>query len=161
MLPLPSDQLSMLMFYQAFKAHSSPSFVWMPMKHHAMGTQCFWRASSDLFLVECVNLSFINKQKPSRSRPENRRVMSATLETCHGESWRHSEPQLVSLAVKRWTPNEPGGCSSVLVTKPASLVTVQLTRALVRDISPPVESQVSSQIGCWPPELLRSWGGRI
>lgn len=34
-----------------------------------------------------------------------------------------------------------------------------MTGALVKDISPPVESQVSLQIGCWPPESLGPEGG--
>lgn len=112
----------------------------------AMGTQRFYRSRSYLLLVTAQKLSFNNKQILMRLWPQNLKVRQPP------------PPPLVSLAVE---PKPARGCSSVLVTEMASLVTVQMTGALVKDISPPVKSQVSSQIGCWPPERLRSGGRRV
>lgn len=107
-----------------------------------------------------MNLSFINKQKLTCRRPENLRVVRPALETCQGRSCRvRSTVGVISSGAT--DPKPAWGCSSVLVTGLTSLVTVQMTGALVKDISPPVESQVSSQIGCWPPESRWSWGGRV
>lgn len=109
---------------------------------------------------DCMKLSFINKQKLTCLWPENLQVMRPTLETCQGRS-RRVIATVGVISGEAVDPKPARGGSSVLVTELASLVTVQMTAALVKDISPPVESQVSSQIGCWPPECLWSWEGRV
>ena len=144
MLLLPSDQLSMLMFYKAFWAHSSTSFVQMPMRHQRPWEPSVFKESATIC---CMKLSFINIQKLPCLWPENLKVMRTTIETyqCRSRSVRAAVGVISSGAMD---PTPAWGSSSVLVTKLVSLVTVQMTGALVKDISPPVESQVSSQIGC-------------
>lgn len=153
-LRFSSDQLSVLMFYQLFWAHSSHSFVRMPVRHQAMGTQYSYRASSYLLLLTVWEQSFINK-----------RMLLFCGVRIHKWLYIDRSKSLeatvaVSIISSGATDPKPAwGYSSVLVTETASLVTVQMTGALVKDISPPVESQVSSQIGCWPPGCLWSWRG--
>lgn len=111
--------------------------------------------SQHLFAVgDCTNLCFINRQK----LPESLQVIRPSLEICRGRSLGVTATVgVISSGVT--DPKPAWGCSSVLVKKMASLVSVQMTEALVKDISPPVESQVSSQLDCWPPECLWSRGG--
>lgn len=124
------------------------------------GNPAFPKGQQALAAGDCVNLSFINKQKLMCLWPENLQVMRPTLELWQGRS--RSVRATVGVIRSGGVDSKPAwGCSSVLVAKLASLVTVQMTGALVKDSLPPVESQVSSQIGYWPLEHLWSWGGRV
>lgn len=48
----------------------------------------FLKSQQLLAAGDCMNLSFINKQKLTCMWPENLQVMRTTLETCRGRSWR-------------------------------------------------------------------------
>lgn len=62
--------------------------------------------SQQLFGVgDVMNLSFINKQKLMCSWPEKLQVIRPSLEVRAGV-WE-SQPQLVSLAMEQWIPNQP------------------------------------------------------
>lgn len=124
------------------------------------GNPVFPKGQQPLAADDFVNLRFINKQKLMCLWPENLKVMRPTLAIWQARS--RSVRATVGVIRSGAMDSKPAwGCSSVLVTKLASLVTVQMTGALVKDSSPPVESQVSSQIGYWPLEHLWSWGGRV